>query len=818
MKKSLLLILAAAMALQGLSAMAEDKFKPAETYERDLRRFHWGPIAMEKLEADSDTISQERYAGNAVGDYSDKRDYTYRSAIIGDEGLNWNPQRCLTDDERMLAELLSPGLYGFFPDSSRTGWAILPELAAEMPVDITAEYNGQMGIAAGETGRAWRIALNREARWCLSDNAISWLQLQGDSASPDLEITADDYIYSLRQLLNPRLNNPSAARFCEKGFTLYNALRYRESGQTTYEPLETTAEEALASGLSLSLDMDFWSLTGAPDAHGKTAPKYVPIDDDTLYRDDEGAWLSARELFDSYLAAGKPYESYQREYIRVARTAPDTTWDDLGIRKIDDYTLDLIFEEPVKDAAWRLPYALREGFLIFRPLFEACKTYYDEEGREIKSEAEAFSINSDYGTSVNKTASCGPYAITDLKKAKSISLKRNEGWYGYRDGLHKGMYQTDVVEIALLSDHAEAMEVFRQGGLDAVVLSPEEVGQSADSPSIMYLPEIQTTKLTLNTDYDKLLSRNGNSQLLAVDEFREAIAWAIDREQLAGICGGQPAYGLLASSYICDPYTGNAYRDTESGQKAVAAGPVHDLAKARSLMQLAYDRAVAAGIYNGLSPISIVIRVEQEDERSQQVFNAIDSQVHKAIQGTALEPHLKLRMVADAHCYETNYGGDADVVFTTWSGSPMDPYAIMGTCYTDSPDGSGLQMEYGYNTGVISLTIDCDGQDVTASLRGWARWARGDVMTELDEALGHFSDYSYETRSAILSGMEACFLHWNPTIPLYESCKAVLLSARFTPAVKPASNPVIRDGGLAFATYRYDDETWAKLVQQTDAH
>lgn len=639
----------------------------------------------------------------------------------------------------------------------------------------------------------------------------------------DFDITADDYIYSLRQLLDPRLNNSAAARFCEGDFAIYNAANYRESGRTTFELLETTAEEALTSGLSLYLNMDFWNLTGALDEQGRPAPQYIPIDDETLYRDSdaddnraEDVWLSAKTLFDSYMAKGKPYESYQRDYLYIAHTVPPVDWDDVGIRKVDDYTIDLIFAEPVTDAAWHLPYGLREGWLVFEPLYEACKSCYDAEGRKAKSKDDISSITTIYGTDDSVTASCGPYAMTRCQEKEGITLTRDDSWYGYRDGLHTGMYQTDAVEITFLPDRATVTNAFLHGDLDVIPLAPDEISSYADSPNLRFTPQSQTTKLTLNTDYDKLLDRGSNSQLLVIDEFREALAWAIDREEIARICGGKATYGLLSSSYVCNPDTGASYRDSTSGQQALANGPVYNPEKARSLMQLAYDKAVAAGIYDGLSPIVITLRVDGETEQTRQVFTALQEQVSAACAGTALEPYLKLKLVTDTHCFETNYSGDADAIFTTWGGSEMNPYSLMDMCYTDSPYGNGRQMEYGYNTGVISLTMDCDGKPVTVSLRGWARWTGGNDMAELDETLSRFTDYSNPTRCAILAGMEACYLHWNTTIPLYERCKASLISQRFVPAIVRPSNPVIRDGGLAFATYQYDDKTWKSYVQDHD--
>ena len=57
------------------------------------------------------------------------------------------------------------GFYGFYLNENKDGYAILPEMAADYPVDVTSEYVGQFGVAEGETAKAWRIALNPDACW-----------------------------------------------------------------------------------------------------------------------------------------------------------------------------------------------------------------------------------------------------------------------------------------------------------------------------------------------------------------------------------------------------------------------------------------------------------------------------------------------------------------------------------------------------------------------------------------------------------------------------------------------------------------------------
>lgn len=89
------------------------------------------------------------------------------------------------------------------------------------------------------------------------------------------------------------------------------------------------------------------------------------IADDTMYRDasveDETAaeaWVSAKYLFDNYFAAGQQYESMQAQYLYTASVADAATWDEVGFKKVDDYTVDFILANPVNEANFYVPYNL----------------------------------------------------------------------------------------------------------------------------------------------------------------------------------------------------------------------------------------------------------------------------------------------------------------------------------------------------------------------------------------------------------------------------------------------------------------------------
>ena len=843
MKKTITWVLMLSMLIMSFAG-AESRFRAADSYEPGERTYTFGPIHLTRADAVENVVSSVRFPGTAGRDYTDKKHYTFNVSLPKGAELNWNPQIRLNEEDQMIADLLCPGLYGFYLDEACEGYAVLPEMAAGMPEDVTEEYYGQMDVMAGDVARAWRIPLNPEARWSLTEEAMSFLQSEDEDLlqSVDFDITADDYLYSMRQLLDSRMYNPFSDLFCEGGMSVHNAGSYRTNGQVRYDPLETTAEEAIAAKETVCLDMDFWDLVDAVDAEGGRAPEYVPIDDDTLYRDDsvedEGApeaWISAKYLYETYLASGCPYESYQKECLTILRVAPDAAWEDVGIRKVDDYTIDLIFEQPIEDASFAIPYCLRQNWLVFEPLFEASKSFLDIEGKPVEVESEAVTIATDYGSVLEKTASCGPYNMAHFTSGEHVVLERDDSWYGYRDDRHLGMYQADALSIVFNGDHSAAMKAFQTGLLDEIALTAGDMFNYRRSKHLRLSPSSNTTKVTFNTNYKKLVSRYTNSQVLVIDEFREALAWVLNRQVIVMSCvpGDSPCFGLLNDSYIGNPHAGTTYRGSEGGMRALTglygitygeggdyatldeacdAITGFNLVKAQDLMQLAYDKAVAAGIYDGLADITIELRVQKNEERTKKMFEYLNQQLQRVCAGTTFKDKVSLIMTIDPEYYFTNYDGNADVVFTTWGGSILDPYGIFKACYTDTPDGTGLQMEFGFDTDAVRLSFDCDGREVTASLRNWSRWAAREEVPDIDAELGRFTDYDYDTRNAFIGGIEACLLNWHTTIPLYARNDVSLLSLRVHPGCDHSVNPVVGDGGLAYMTFDYDDEEWAAHI------
>ena len=182
--------------------------------------FEVGEVTANLGQSGGGEVDHNGYAGEAGKDYTDPAVYTLNDVMTATTSLNWNPLSWETADDSMMLGYLSMGFYEFVLNADKTGWAIVPEMAADYPVDVTADYVGQFGVAEGETAKAWKIALNPDATW--------------EDGTP---INADSYIYSYQELLRPEALNRRADSLYAGEAAIVGAKGYFYQGQTSYNDL-----------------------------------------------------------------------------------------------------------------------------------------------------------------------------------------------------------------------------------------------------------------------------------------------------------------------------------------------------------------------------------------------------------------------------------------------------------------------------------------------------------------------------------------------------------------------------------------------------
>ncbi len=800
----------------------------AETTEEETSESAWhtdfdsntvytGSAEIEFGSSEGGSINHNMYHGEEGKDYTDEEVYTYRNYVAGTTDLKWCPLTWETSEDSYILDLTTTGFYNFTLNETLDGWAIVPEMAAELPVDVTSEYVGQYGIEDGETGKAWKIALNENATW---DNGEA--------------INADTYIYSYKELLDPKMQNRRADSLYSGDMEIYGAKAYFYQGKTAFTAGGDTAANLIAAGTSeddLYIDVySFWNADDSyTDAEGNAAPQYVNITDETVYGENVGDAFSGAQLYADYFAEGADYESQGADYVGTLVSYPaDASFDSVGIFKTGEYEIVMVATKEVADPDYYVPYNLSSTYLVYEPLWESLKV----EGDSITTTT--------YGTSLETSTSYGPYKLSYFELDKKFTFVRNDNWYGYSDGNHLGQFQTDIIENEVIGEQATALMAFENGELDSVSLTAADMSKYGASDYIRYTPQSYTTKMSFNTSLEKTSERG--TQIMTNEKFRQAFSLAMNRTEFAQsyTSAGQAGYGLLNYLYVYDPFTGATYRDTDGAKEAIVnlygltygedgdydsldeayeAITGYDLTTAQALMAEAYDECVEEGLYTEGQTVEIEFLMYASDDTYVQMFNYLKSALESACKGTGFEGNVTLKMTVDPDYYNTNYSGGADMIFTTWGGAAYSPYSMLAQCYCDASDGSGNQMEYGFDTSAITVVMELNGVEYSASLQDWANWANNDLdvtisSTDKSSSLDVFSAYSAESKAAVFGKLEYAYLSYFTTIPLYYRNSGSLVSQKGDYAVTTYVDMVGFGAwsGLQNYTFNYSDEEWKTVV------
>ena len=683
--------------------------------------------------------------------------YTYRDHI-SQMPKSWNPHNWTSSSEQYIVKLTAPGLYTFGINEEGTGYELQPDMAAGAPVDVTAEYAGYYGVPGdADWGYAYRIPLNPDAVW--------------DDGTP---ITADTYLYSMKQLLSSEYDYDRADRFVNGQLRLANALDYcmqDQVGTRIYRSLADAGyrdvSEARNDGIeNLYINVGaFWGLN----------KDWLSIYDNDLIRDEavpsgkSEDYVSAKYLYNNYLADGQAYSAYQSTFVGLLeKTVEETDFDDVGILKTGEYELTLILEKAA--SAQVLQAELTEGWLVREELY-----------------------GPEYGTSVETSSSCGPYKLTQLEE-QGFLLERNKKWFGYVDGLYEGQYQADAVSCQVYATREEIQDAFDGNLLDTAVLS-----------EMQSMTQSSMTNLTLNTSMRALKKRETdgvNKRILYMPEFRKAISLAVNREELAAnwVSDGKSALGLLGSGYVTDLAAGERYRNSIPGQHALEqiygnTETGYQVETAAALLQSAYDSALENDYIGENDAVELEILVSGEEDYAD-VVAFLQEAIQTAAEGTSLENRIKLVLTADPAWEDRVQNGDFDMTFATKTGTIWDPWSVMADyCMEDR------KLEFGFEPSVELCTLSLWDIPMTKTYRGWY-----EVLVN-----GKYADYPLETRVAILAGLEYGLLSGYNSIPLYEQTVSRVDSGRIQRAVA-GETPMLGSEGVRYAVFIGDDAQW---IEQT---
>ena len=154
-----------------------------------------------------------------------KVDYTL-STYLDANPKTWNPHAWETNSDSYIMGYCEMGFYDLGFNADKSGYEFLCEMASEEPKDVTSEltkeektkFFGRPNINL-TSGIAYDIKLNEKACW--------------EDGTP---IKAQDYVESMKRLLDPEMVNHRADSFYKGTTILANAEDYFKNGQITVEP------------------------------------------------------------------------------------------------------------------------------------------------------------------------------------------------------------------------------------------------------------------------------------------------------------------------------------------------------------------------------------------------------------------------------------------------------------------------------------------------------------------------------------------------------------------------------------------------------
>ncbi len=792
-------------------------------------------------------------------------DYTYLD-WVSTLSANWNIHDYETNDQAYPIDYLTSGLYSFIfndelnPVEGRApyeGYVIVPEMAAELPIDVTEQIaaEGKWGIPEGATsGYAYVIKLNPNAKF--------------EDGTP---ITADDYVESMKRILDPKLQNYRGTGYFEGNFCIVGAEAYYNAGKTVTVDNGTAGTIAAIADLTKNADGVYCTADGTPVylaigygidwCNGNSLADYVNAYGDSTFAmetwdalyamvDENGKIALTDEALALFLPVitGNPAwgetEADAINYLVFDQTYPEVGFETVGLYKTGDYEFTMVLGKSL--AGFNLLYNLTGNWLVKCDLYDSC----------IKEETTASGTiyTSTYCTSVETTCSYGPYKMSSYQTDKGMHFVKNENWYGYTDGKHVyvdpvdgltyPMYMTTEIDCVVVSEVATAKLMFLKGELMQYGLQEDDFDAYRNSDYCHFTPGQATFFLLLNGNMETIKTREAaedfdqskfDLETLTLLSFHRAMGLTYDKdlycENRSPADSG--AYGLIGHAYISDPEVGTKYRDTEAAKKVLCEVYGVDVSKYASLDDAVdsitgYDPVAAkewfVKAYNEAMELGYITDADGDgicDQTIQLTYSAssvsdklsknleyLTTKANEVTAGTPFEGKISFVASAPLGNEWSNKikSGECDTCLGGWSGSAMDPFGLIEV-YTNP----NYQYDAAwFDATTVDMTLTLDGEEITMNLNDWTLALNGAEVNGYNFGDGMTAP---ENRIEILAGLEKAILLQYNYLPFIEDGSMALLTQKAYYVVEEY-NPVMGRGGIAYLRYAYNDAEWAAYVAE----
>ncbi|MGX7148996.1 peptide ABC transporter substrate-binding protein [Enterococcus ureasiticus] len=302
--------------------------------------------------------------------------------------------------------------------------------------------------------------------------------------------------------------------------------------------------------------------------------------------------------------------------------------DELGVKALDDYTLEIKMEKPV---------TYFTSLLAFSPFFPQNEKFVTEKGKE-------------YGTSSENIVSNGPFLMENWDQSSmSWDLVQNPNYYD------ADKVKSEKIHFEVLKETNTVFNLYESGELDVAILTGDFAKQNKDNPDYEAIQRSKVYSLRMNQ------KRNDKPSIFANENVRKAVAYALDKKSLVDNIladGSKDIYGYIPKNFVANPETGEDFRK-EAG----------DLVKTDEKLANEYlDKAKKE--LNGDVTIELLSKDGDGDKK---VAEFIQGQLEKTLPGLK----INVKTVPLNNSIELMKKGDYELSVSMWGPDYQDPMTFL---------------------------------------------------------------------------------------------------------------------------------------------
>ncbi len=699
--------------------------------------------------------------------------------------------------------------------------------AATKLEDVTKKYAGQYGLAAdAEKGQAFAMTLRNDLKW--------------DDGTP---IKATDFVYSMSQQLSPKYLFATASNYYSGNYVIHNAQNYVKQGQKGMFPAYSVMKEynvaddaklIYSTTNSRVAEKGFTPevIVAAFGIEGMTVEKINALNGKSLADIKKDAALN--ETWEALLGAWKTDPNEELDFFETEYEYPAMDFSEVGYFVGDnEYELVMVIDGTLNplDAEGNLTYEAGYYFsgwpLVKKDLWERCE-----------DQSKTPYANS-YCTTQEKSASWGPYKLTNYQDQKTYTVSRNDKWFGYGLPQYANQYQTDAIVTEKIEEWDTAWLAFQKGNLDGIGMDVKIAADYRTSKRAYFTPETYTFDLNIQSNATSKTDKR-NNLLLNYADFRKAISLSLDRDDYCAKNNpsSQAALGLLNSMYYNDVENGKVYRDSIQAKEAILnaygatknadgswkvgettytdiedaldATTGYNLTLARQLVENAVAQAKKDGKYSDGDEIILTYGIETQTANTDRVKNWFQAAFDNMTKGTSIEGKVKIEyfMFSSATWSKQFEDGEYDLCFSAWGNAPFNPAYLL--CETQISEDNRYAKKWDPKT--VSVTVkatpDADHKDgiYTYNLEQWRL-----ILQGKDGCPVNFKNFPMEDQLTALGAVETAILKEYYSIPVFSRYSASLMGYKVD-YVSYEYNTFMGYGGIRYMTFNYDDTAWAEFV------